>query len=80
MAVVVCDDLDVCMDCAMLLANDEATDEHRAAFAAHRAQGQQGQMVLDGESDVDDTPFSTVRCDGCGSTDAGYRTSAAILL
>ena len=75
MAIIIADDLDVCMDCAALLANDDATPEHRASFAA---QAHAGQIVLSGTEDVDDTPFSIARCDGCGSTLAGYRTKAVM--
>lgn len=75
MAIIIADDLDVCTDCAHLLANDEATDEHRAAFAA---QNHQGHIVLSGTDESDDTPFSTVRCDGCGSWLAGWRTKAVM--
>lgn len=75
MAIIIADDLDVCMDCAMLLANDEAEPAHRAAFAA---QNHEGHIVLSGTDDTDDTEFSTARCDGCGSYLAGYRTKAVM--
>lgn len=76
MVAVLAEGLEVCMDCAMLIANDEATPEHREQFIK---QGHEGFLVLTGEGDVDDTPFSTRRCDGCGSDLAGYRTAAAML-
>lgn len=84
MVMVIADGLDVCMDCAALIANDEATDEHRAAVEEEMHHKDDsallGMWVLTGTEDVDDTPFGIDPCDMCGSPLAGYRTKAAILL
>lgn len=79
MATIIADGLLVCTDCAHLIANDEATDAHRAKVAELDDPTSPGNWVLAGTTEDDDTDFSTAPCDSCGSGLAGWRTPAAIL-
>lgn len=76
MATVIADNLLVCTDCCMLIANDEATDEHRAKVAEFDDPSSPGTWVVTGEQSI---PFSTAPCDSCGTDLAGERITAAIL-
>jgi hypothetical protein len=73
MATVTHDDLAVCVDCAMLIANGEGTDEHADAVAA-RWPGM-NTLVLACPEDCEGW-FSSSPCDGCGSTLDGDRHPA----
>ena len=67
-------DLSVCIDCMMLIANGEGTDEH-----ADRVAGQWPDHYLGcGNSDEDGTAcaFASRRCEGCGSDLGGSRYAA----
>lgn len=65
-----CGALAVCTDCILLIANHEASGEHRAKFARWQDEYGDGAQLVPGD-DGDD--FATGRCDGCGSTLAGAR-------
>lgn len=90
MSTIIANDLWVCTDCAMMLANGELGQGDRNAEIAHAQRmneelagwlqegGPYVQMVLSGEED-DDSRFSWSRCDGCGSTLGGDRERAAVL-
>lgn len=82
MATVIADDLKVCEDCAGLIANDEATPEHRAHVEAMDL-GSEGEgtwvLTCSGDDEESCDTFSTVPCDSCGSGLAGSRHTAAIL-
>ncbi len=65
-----------CTDCALILANDEGTDEHRERMATW-LDGTPGEVVL---GDLDNTDlFSTARCDTCGTDLAGERFPVAFI-
>jgi hypothetical protein len=68
------DEIEVCTDCAQLVANDEATPEHRAAVAR---QWPTGHLVLSG-GEEEDACFSSRPCDGCGSQLGGDRMPAVV--
>ncbi|MFD1716729.1 hypothetical protein [Georgenia deserti] len=77
-------DLEVCTDCAMLIANGECADgitgydisqEIAEAQVALWGEGIDGAMGL--VLDTGEPHFSSNRCDGCGSTDAADRFPAA---
>ena len=76
------DDLAVCIDCAMILANGELGLGDDAADAAHAAlisaQWPDGGLVLSCPDDCEES-FSWSRCDGCGSALGGGRHSAVVL-
>lgn len=88
----VTEDLEVCTDCAMLIANGFVADgitgydisqeiaDAQIALWGGGPDGAAG-LVLASRGDVwedDDEPhFSWNRCDGCGSTDGGDRFAAA---
>lgn len=70
MKILDCGPLVVCAACLQLIANDEATDEHRTKFADWQDEyGDGGVLVIDEEEHT----FSSSRCDGCGTTLAGHR-------
>ena len=77
------DDLRVCGECAQILANGEIRDgrEDDGASVAAAQVEQWGELarglVLTGD---EPTPFSKAQCDGCGTTLAGERWDAAVLL
>ena len=86
MSTIIADDLWVCTDCAMMIANGELGQGDWDAEVAHcqrmnehlserLADHGYGSWVL-GDEGLD---FSSCRCDGCGSNLAGYRNSAAVL-
>lgn len=75
-------DLEVCVDCIMVIANGEATadtntDEHVANMDAMWP-AQDGWRLGYGNSDPDasDLGFSWGSCDGCGSNLGGDRFAA----
>lgn len=70
MKILDCGPLSACADCVHLIANDEATEEHRTAFAAWQDEYGDGAALVLGD---DEDEFSRHRCDGCGTTLAGYR-------
>jgi hypothetical protein len=69
------DGLEVCIDCVLLIANDDSTDEHRALVAA---QWPTGDLVLAYAREEDEDWFSWGACDGCGSTLGGDRHPAVV--
>ena len=85
MATVTHDDLLVCVDCAMMIANGEMAGDHTEAEAAAHAeamaaqwQGVPGTLALDGLTDGDEA-YGTAPCDGCGSHLHGARFSAVVI-
>ena len=78
------DGLNVCDDCASLVANGEVTGQEAARDItdAHAAKmvakwgDQLRHMVLAGDSESSESEYE---CDGCGSTAWGSRHPAAIL-
>lgn len=84
MVTVIADDLSVCVDCVLLIANGEVTDSDGNDIAEEVAARQVAVwgddntgLVLSG---TDDEPFfSSSACDGCGSDLAGDRMKAAVL-
>lgn len=64
----------VCVDCAMMLANGEGTEEHAERIAA-RWQAQGYDLVLACDEECEGW-FSWLDCDGCGSTLGGDRHPA----
>lgn len=74
--IVFADNLVVCTDCAILIANAEGTEALAAAQVEQWGEHATG-LVLAGCEPCDD--FSTRHCDGCGNTDAGERHAAAVL-
>jgi hypothetical protein len=85
MATVTHDDLSVCDDCAMMLANgelgmgDESADRAHAERIAAEWAGVPGTLVLACGDDDGCDGFHTAPCDGCGSTLAGSRHAAAVI-
>ncbi len=78
MKIIDCGPLAACTDCALLVANDDATDAHRARFAAWQdAYGDGATLVVD--QDHGPTPLSPARCDGCGDELAGDRFDAVAI-
>ena len=89
MSTIIADDLWVCTDCAMMIANGELGRGDWDAEVAHCQRMNEelagwmqehpyAQMVLSG-GEGDDPRFSWSRCDGCGSTLGGDRERAAVL-
>jgi hypothetical protein len=84
MAVITHDNLSVCTDCTMMIANGELGQGDEAAEAVHVAamvtlwgEGSAGVMSLVLNCDDDcEGHFSWQRCDGCGSTLGGDRHPA----
>lgn len=86
MATVTHDGLEVCTDCAQLIANGDlggqecehgGADDHAAAMVAVWGEGPAGVLGLVLElSEETEAHFSSRRCDGCGSTLAGDRLPA----
>lgn len=72
MATITHDNLALCEDCTFLVANDEATPEHRAKV---NALWPLGYIVLEDKAPED---FSTRPCGGCGSNLAGTRHAAVV--
>lgn len=75
MTVEVTHELHVCTDCVQLIANTEATDEHRALVAARWPTED---LVLSYDEDFEGE-FSWRQCDGCGSWLGGERYPAVVL-
>jgi hypothetical protein len=71
MATVTHDGLAICVDCVMLIANGEGTDEHCALVTARWG----ARLVLACEDDCEGW-FSWRDCDGCGSSLGGDRHAA----
>lgn len=78
MASVICDDLDLCVDCTMMIANGEGSPEHAEAMEA--AWGEDSvHLVMTCNGDDFDCSFSWVSCDGCGSRLGGDRHKGALV-
>ncbi len=77
MAAVICDDLQVCVDCAMLIANGEASPEH--AEKVSEIWGDDCVNLVLSCGDECDESFSWSDCDGCGSSLGGTRHEAALI-
>ena len=79
MATVIDDDVWCCVDCLMLVANDDASGMDDETEAKCRA----GINAIDGylvcNDNDDDEEFSRRSCDVCGSTLEGSRHHLAIL-
>lgn len=75
------DNLLVCQDCTMILANatlgnEDPDEDHRHLLRMHDRWGDDfNNLVLDSEYH----DFATRHCDGCGSPLAGYRHEAVVL-
>ena len=83
MAVIVADNLWVCVDCAGIIANGES-DEYLESQLEDITIGLdriEGHWVLDYDGDLDTgyDVFSKQKCDGCGSRYGGSRFRAAVL-
>jgi len=73
-------DLEVCVDCIMLLANGETGDEQETAAHAAKINALWGDTQLVPACDEDcEGWFSWSSCDGCGSTLGGDRHKAAAI-
>lgn len=83
MATIIADGLEVCGNCAQIIANGEINDGTDAGERTAAAQvGIWGKdaigLVLDYDADFEPY-FSYSSCDGCGSTLGGDRWPAAVL-
>ena len=78
------DELAVCVDCAMLIANGEVQDNGHDVTAEHAAKvgaqwGDDTRNLVLSCPDECEGWFSSSSCDGCGSTLGGERHPAAVL-
>jgi hypothetical protein len=81
MATVIVDEQWVCVDCLMVIANDDATgieDDDRAEAVRRAVYGTEGYWVADSTEETD-LEFSWSPCDCCGSSLGGSRHRCAIL-
>lgn len=83
MTIKIIDDLQICSDCAMIIANDDASGMDDATEAACRAGIEKeaaagGHWALSGAED-EESSFSWSACDCCGSRLGGDRIAAAVV-
>lgn len=77
-------ELDICQDCAVVIANgDDSADPERAAAAFDHAFGRYGDALRDLSVSCGDHEseclWHAFRCDYCGEDIYGYRHAAVIL-
>jgi hypothetical protein len=78
MASVVADGLEVCTDCALMIANGEGSEDHARKVSSVWGADAIGLVLTCSDEDCS-PPFSWSRCDGCGSTLGGDRHEAAVI-
>lgn len=83
MAQILDDDIWCCVDCLMIVANDDASgmDDETEAACRKGIAGFKGYLALNSDSETGEgeKEFSSQSCDVCGSHLVGHRTRLALL-